>query len=152
MRKNSDEAHTFRVAHPLAQGILAACCGMETPQTAIRFRLRPNQRISALEEIRGSGGWLRCALLSMESGEPQDHLIFAGMGSSGALDTNQCRRLFDLEDAAVETSAQTTMLFETAEDRAQFDSRLEAERLRIVGEVEATHARWLDTESGKLDR
>ncbi len=152
MRKNSHEAHTFRVGHPLAQGILAACCGMETPQTSIRFRLKPNQRIAALEELRGSGGWLRCALVSMESGEPQDHLIFAGTGSSDALDTNQCRRLFDLEDATIETSAQTTMLFETAGDRAALDSQLGAERLRIVGEVEATHARWLDTESGKLDR
>ncbi len=44
------------------------------------------------------------------------------------------------------------MLFETAEDRAALDSQLEAERLRIVAEVEATHARWLDTESSKLDR
>ena len=152
MQKNSDEAHTFRVGHPLAQSILAVCCSMDTPQTAIRFHLKPNQRIASLQELQGTGGWLRCALLSMESGEPQDHLIFAGIGSSGALDTNQCRRLFDLEDAIAETSAQTRMLFETAEDSAKLDGQLEAERLRIVGEVEATHARWLDTESGKLDR
>jgi hypothetical protein len=156
MRKNSEEAHTFRVGHPLAQRILAACCGMDTPLTAMSFRLKPNQRIAALEEIRGGSGWLTCALLSIESGEPQDHLIFAGTRLAGALDTNQCKRLFDLEDASVESSAphpcQTMMLLQSQEESRSLNTQLEAERQRIVGEVEVTHARWLDTESSKLDR
>ena len=156
MRKQPEEANTYRVGSPLAQRVLAECCRVETPAAELVFDLQRNPtRIGALADLAGRSGWLTCSFLTLKSAEAQDHVIFAGVADPGAgaggfsLDANQCKRIFDLQSAEVRSGQQAMLAMEP---KAELERLLDGERDAVLQGVDARSAGWLDAESSKLDR
>jgi superfamily II DNA or RNA helicase len=153
MRKRKDDeldaddpANRYRIGHPLAQRILAKCCQLETPVSEVRFDLSGSgKKISALSSLAGKAGWLQCTRLSVAGLDDEDTFLFAGLQDDGtALESEQCRRLFDLSGQASER-----LLLQPP---AQIGSEIEVRRREHAAVVEQRNAGVFDKEMEKLDR
>lgn len=153
MRKRKDDeldaddpANRYRIGHPLAQRILAKCCQLETPVSEVRFDLSGSgKKISALVGLTGKSGWLQCTRLSVAGLDEEDTFLFAGLQDDGTtLESEQCRRLFDLSGHASER-----LLLQPP---PQIGSEIEVRRKEHAAVVEQRNAGAFDKEMEKLDR
>lgn len=153
MRKRKDDeldvddpANRYRIGHPLAQRILAKCCQLETPVSEVRFDLTGSgKKIAALSGLAGKSGWLQCTRLSVAGLDEEDTFLFAGLQDDGtALESEQCRRLFDLSGQASER-----LLLQAP---TQIGSEIEVRRREHAAVVEQRNAGAFDKEMEKLDR
>ena len=153
MRKRKDDeldaddpANRYRIGHPLAQRILAKCCQLETPISEVRFDLSGSgKKVSALAGLAGKSGWLQCTRLSVAGLDDEDTFLFAGLQDDGtALESEQCRRLFDLSGHASER-----LLLQPP---PQIGSEIEVRRKEHAAVVEQRNAGAFDKEMEKLDR
>jgi adenine-specific DNA-methyltransferase len=97
--RRSGEAHLYRLGHPLADGVIERAKSRELPAAEIHFDYGEHEgKVSILEPLCGTGGFLSVAVLSVESLDQQeDHLLFAAVADSGAkLDDEVARRLLSL--------------------------------------------------------
>ena len=141
-----EPSNRYRIGHPLAQRILAKCCHLETPVSEVRFDFSGSgKRIAALAGLVGKSGWLQCTRLSVAGLDEEDTFLFAGLQDDGtALDSEQCRRLFDLSGQASER-----LLLQPPE---QIGSEIETRRREHAALVEQRNAGAFDKEMEKLDR
>ncbi len=96
--KNVDDANIYRVGHPLARRVIEACSAFVLPQRELIFQysIAP-KKITILEPLVDSAGWMSVSNLSISSFDTEDHIIFAAICDDGtSLEEEQCRRLFSL--------------------------------------------------------
>ncbi len=144
--RRSGEAHTYRLAHPLAERLIERASRRELPPAEIRFDLDAHPgRIGVLEPLRGRAGQLQVSLLSVDAlGQAEDHLIFSAITDDGEpLIEEAARRLFLLPGAI-------TAPHVTLEERALADAT-ERRRLEIQRGIGERNARFFSAESEKLD-
>jgi len=144
---DADEpANRYRIGHPLAQRILAKCCQLDTPISEVRFDLSGSgKKIAALAGLSGRAGWLQCTRLSVAGLDEEDTFLFAGLSDDGRLlESEQCRRLFDLSGKAGER-----LLLQPP---AQLISEIENRCREHAAIVEQRNAGAFDKEMEKLDR
>jgi superfamily II DNA or RNA helicase len=147
MGKDVEDANTFRVGHPLAQHILALGREIEPKTAEVEFPYSASGKsIAALDPLVGASGWLICARLTVSSLETEDYLMFSGVCDDGtALDSSQCRRLFDLPARhGVELE-----LPSSARDALDRDQNRQREEL--LSELLTRNGGWFETEMDKLD-
>lgn len=146
MGKRVEDAHTYRVGHPLAQRILDHCKALDTPPVEVRFDYSGSgKRIALLDGLVGQQGWLMCSRLTLKTFDTEDHLLFAATQENGApLEAAACKRLFDLPA----TAHQPVLPMAEADLRARLDVEQEAVTLQLS----ATNGKWFDAEMEKLDR
>ena len=87
MPRRSGEAYLYRLAHTLAQHVLAQAKGRALPPAEITFDYT-NQLpiISILKPLVGQEGSLRLSLLTIASlDQVEDHLIVAALVNNGQL-------------------------------------------------------------------
>ncbi len=147
MGRNIETANTYRVGHPLAQGILAQARQMPTPATQILFNYTTSgKHIAILEPLVGKSGWLQCSHFSVTALETEDHLIFTGYTGDGeALDEAQCRRLFDLPGQVGEPVELPQAILTALEDQQS------GKQKALLEEMTVRNGRWFDIEMDKLD-
>ena len=148
MGRHVEEGHVFRIGHPLAQHILDDAGNKKLPNTEIAFDYSGHpMKISILEPLVGSSGYLSLARLSVESFEEEDHLIFSAVTDDGAvLDDEQSQRLFSLPGhvgaglvPAQIISGQLQQIFESAKSR-------------IIEAISARNSVFFDDEMEKLEK
>ncbi|PSH05047.1 MAG: DEAD/DEAH box helicase [Acidobacteria bacterium] len=146
MGRNIEDANIYRAGHPLAQRVLECCLHLDTPSVELRFQLsKSGKRLSILEPYLGHSGWLVCSKFTVESFEPEEHILFAGVLDSGdPLDPVACLRLFDL-------SADVSQPVLPVSVHA-LDEQLDERRARVLEEIGLRNNSWLDQETAKLDR
>ncbi|MFH1726459.1 MAG: SNF2-related protein [Elusimicrobiota bacterium] len=90
--------HYYRIGHPLAERLMAAALERRLEPRAVRFNYDPGERrISVVGELGGSSGWLRLSLASIQSLEPEDHLVFSAVKDDGqTLHHETCAKLFEV--------------------------------------------------------
>ena len=83
--RRSQEAHTYRLGHPLAEVVIAQAMGRELPVATVRFDYDAYAgKISVLELLRGQSGVLALWWLTVEALEQaEDYLIFAAETEGG---------------------------------------------------------------------
>ena len=102
--RRSEDAHIFRIQHPLAQSLL---------QTAKKTLLAPvklhldyeayGSKVSVLEPLRGNAGVATVELLSISSlGSTEEYLLAAGLSSDDLLDADVIEKLLTLPGLAQE--------------------------------------------------
>lgn len=96
--RNVEDANIYRIGHPLAQNVIRKAKEASLPMSHLDFGYSSHpMKISILEPLVGKQGELSISLMSIESFEAEDYMIFCGMTNDGqALDEEQCRRLFSL--------------------------------------------------------
>lgn len=148
LAKDVEDANTFRVGHPLAQRLLEQARSLRVPPAEVTFRLSDGgKRISLLQPLVGCKGWLTLRQATVAGLEPEDQLIFAAIADNGdTLDSDQCRRLFDLDGTV--TAAPGT----GATPSAGLDDAYDLARDAVLNVISQRNAEWFDDEMAKLDR
>lgn len=146
MGRNVEGANIYRSGHPLAQRVLECCLHLDTPPVELCFQLsKSGKHLSILEPHIGRSGWLVCSKFTVESFEPEEHILFAGVLDSGEpLDPAACLRLFDLSADAGQPVLPVSV--------PALEEQLEERRARVLEEIGQRNNSWLDQETAKLDR
>ena len=94
--RRSDDAHIYRLNHPLAEALLARAKKRELPTVEIVFDYSGyTGKISALEPFLGQSGWLSVSQFSVAAlDQTEDHLLFVAVTDDGeVLEPDTARRL-----------------------------------------------------------
>jgi adenine-specific DNA-methyltransferase len=147
MGRHVEEGHVFRIGHPLAQHILDDASNKNLPNAEITFDYSGHfVKISILEPLVGTSGYLSLARLSVESFEEEDHLIFSAVTDSGAiLQDEQAHRLFSLPGTCIERES----VIPCSE---QLHQLFEAGKERVIETVGARNSIFFDEEMEKLEK
>jgi hypothetical protein len=98
-----ENAHTYRLTHPLGEFVLQKGADCNTPAAEVVFSYSGHPtKISAVEQIKGKSGWLNLRLVSIEALQAEEYLVFTAMTDDGhSLDEETCEKLFGCESSAV---------------------------------------------------
>jgi superfamily II DNA/RNA helicase len=141
--KDIEDAHTYRVGHPLAQCLIDDLGGQKLPRAELIFDYSSNpQQSQSLEPLVGKRGELALYKLLINGSDSEDHLVFIGHTDTGeTLYHEQMQRLFNL-DSEIEQSGISTHDFEEA-----YQNR----KAELLGDVEGRYASFFEQEMDKLD-
>lgn len=143
------DGHTYRLSHPLGEWVIQNAQSADTPLQRLVFDTKKNAaRNTVVEQLRGQSGVLVLQMLTVNSFEQQEYLLFTAMTDQGkSLDQETCEKLMDT--AASTTPDEVRLPTATMQ-------RLHAEAKR---HTDATIARSLETNNqhftearDKLDR
>jgi len=143
--RRSGEAYLYRLGHPLAEAIIERARSRELEHAEIHLSYRDHGgKISSIEPLVGRTGYLRAALLTVESLEQaEDYILIAGVLDSGEiLDDDVSRRLLSLPGR--ETGSVSDLPSET------LSQLIDGRRDRILEEITARNHRFFDAEVEKL--
>ncbi len=134
----------YRVDHPLAAQLIERARTRDLSSRHLEFDYAGYQAsISILEPYIGQEGWLTCGLLTVESVENEEFLVFAARADNGnPLDAGWCRRLLRLPAADQGDVCNALDLGESETEESQ----------RCLKMVEVRNGRYFDAEVTKLDR
>lgn len=141
--RRTGDAHLYRLAHPLAEQVLAQAKSRDLSPAEIVFDYSNHEsKISILEPYLGKGGVLLLSLFTVESfDQAEDHLIFSTTTGDGkVLDEEIARRLFSLKTSSVKPLAdlpRNKSLLEITEKKQLEIQRIISERNATFFEVEA---------------
>lgn len=140
----SNDAHIYRLGHPLAQSLVESAANANTPHCRLVFKYSDSPlQISILKPLVGKSGQISLTKLTIESAETQDHLIWAAKTENGQiLDEEQCARLFSIP-ACIEHSSKEP------EDLGEL---IDSSRQKILAELSEQNASYFDEEMDKLER
>lgn len=140
--KDVEDAHIYRLGHPLAKEVIRELTYAETPPSALQFDLSNHpQQINALQPLIGQSGIMSLYKLAITGAETEEHLVFVGITDSDEpLTLEQMRRMFSLN---AKNLGQT--------DVADMTKQYEEQKRQILGDVETRYAQYFEQEMDKLD-
>ena len=135
----------FRLGHPLAERVLADASALETPAKHLKFTF--SVKASALEQYRGTSGWLTAQVISTTAlGRVEEYLLVAATDGEGKpLAPDVAPKFFLLDAAEAEDVDESTA-------PAALDAALEEQRRSVLATAEERHSEYFDEEVEKLDR
>lgn len=101
MRKGDavpEQAHLYRLTHPLGQYVLDTARQLDTPLVQLTLQYTGHQpKVSALQDYLNTSGWLALSLLTLDSFQVEEHLILTAMTDAGqVLDQDLADKLLSL--------------------------------------------------------
>ena len=148
MGRHVEDAHIYRIGHPLAQNILSNLTGKTLQDGDIRFNYSEHPvKISIIEPLVGKTGYLSLISMSVESFEAEDYLIFSAVTEDGSfLDEEQAQRLFSLPgECRGPLKAALTC-------RDKLQSVFKTRQSRIIDAISARNTNFFDREMEKLEK
>lgn len=141
--KDIENAHIYRVGHPLAQYLIDDLGGQELAGAELKFDYSSSpQQSQSLESLVGKAGELALYKLLINGYDSEDHLVFVGHTDTGeALSQEQMQRLFNL-DSQIEQSDIIVHDFEKA---------YQTRKTELLSDVEGRYATFFEQEMDKLD-
>ncbi|MBZ0152377.1 MAG: DEAD/DEAH box helicase family protein [Planctomycetes bacterium] len=146
--RHDADANTYRIGHALAQQVLQQAKNRSTPAVAIEFDYHGSKKkITAVERLEHTSGWLCCALLHAHSLDVEDHVLVAGVDDHMTVQDDEClRRLFDLPARVIGQERPGATISERLRE-AIYGSESALRRRQSD-----RNGRWFDAEVEKLDR
>jgi len=148
--RRSGHAHFYRLNHPLAEAVVqrAKSRALNADEAVdVAFDLSSYKgKISAVEPLRGQGGWLRVTAVGIESlDQAEDHLLVAATTDDGSIvEEDAARRLFSLP-AAVGSH------LPLGGDISALDRRAAEQQKGIQTRISSRNAEFFEAEADKLD-
>jgi len=95
----------YRLSHPLGEYVLSNGKSCPTPIAAVAFDITNHPfKISVVEELKGRSGWLSLQLLTVDSFDREEYLLFSGFDEAGkSVDQETMERLFHCDGKTVES-------------------------------------------------
>jgi len=152
--RRSDDAHIYRLGHPLAQALLQHA--KQRPLTASKILLdyaAYGVKVSVVESLRQRSGWLEVQSLQIRSlGAMEEHLLLAAIDVDGnTYDQDVTERLLHLPcSTSTSVAAQQAIEFPPA-DRAPIEVEIDRQKSAIVADLETRNLGAFTQESEKLD-
>ena len=145
--KNIEDAHTYRLGHPLAQHVVRHCKQLKTPPVTLVFDYSSHPQNSvALEALVGKSGNLMCRHLAISGAEQEDFLLLAGFTDQG--ETVPADTFVRLLNLPASESGQVI----NADEQEQLNHTLEQLKGNTLQDVEQRYGEWFEQEMEKLDR
>lgn len=97
-REISHKSHTYRLNHPLGEHVIQRARQKRCQFAEVVFDYKAHDaKIAVAEQLIGESGWLSLTLLTIDSLQSEQYLIFTGMKDNGALlDHEVFQKLFNL--------------------------------------------------------
>lgn len=172
--RRSDEAHIYRMAHPLAQALIDHAQHVPLPPSKLILNYEAyGTKVSVIEELRGKTGVLLVQHLRIESlGATEEHLLAAAIDASGATyDQDVTDRLLSMpghaealpraDGAPVQQSlsddlspAQLNMLDFAAANVTiphALQQQIDQQKARVITDIESRNLSFFTQETEKLD-
>jgi len=140
-------AHGYRLNHPLGEWALETGLAAPTPaaQLTLYYSAHDN-KISQVERLLGTSGWLRLDRLLVTAFETTDALLFSGITDDGkTLDQEACEKLM-----AIEAQGQPTPLNETPP--AQLTANSQQHIAAAIAHILDANRRLFNEERDKLEQ
>lgn len=156
--RRSDDAHIYRLGHPLAQALMqqAKQQPLGTAKIMLNYAAYGN-KVSVLEPLRQRSGWLEVQSLQIRSlGAIEEHLLAAAMDADGrAYDQDVTERLMNLPCCStakhgVQQSIDHAILSDEPDSRP-LESEIERQKTLVVADLETRNLGAFTLESEKLD-
>lgn len=146
--KNIDDAHIYRIGHPLAQRIISHCKKEILPLVSLVFNYSQDPiKISILKDLVNQSGWLVAKCMTVSAFEEEDFILLAGVAREGIpLDADQCARLFSLNAVQDGTFEKIPEGMETV-----LNTNIKKHRQQILDEVSIRNGHYFELELEKLD-
>ncbi len=145
MGRKVQDAHIYRLNHPLAQWVIEQAKVNDAPSVELVFDYSGNgTTIAALAPLVGASGSLSLCQMTISSIENEDYLIVSARTDKGEeLDDNQARRLFNLPGTVVSGGALSN---------AGLQDLYDQKKAQILGEIAERNSTFFDEEMDKLDK
>lgn len=145
MGRKVDDAHIYRLNHPLAKWIIGSSLNCKTPEAEVHFNYSGSpQKVVALDELIGKSGFLSLSKMTIESIENEDYLILVAFTENGErLNENQSRRLFNLPGKVIA---------EYQINGSELENLYAFEKDFILERIAERNADYFDEEMEKLDK
>jgi hypothetical protein len=152
--RRSEDAHIYRLGHPLAQALLQHAKqqpGLTTTSPATKIVLdyaAYGAKVSVVEPLRGQHGWLEVQSLQIRSlGAVEEHLLVAAVDTHGnAFDEQVTERLLNLPFAS-----NVQLESSSAEHRPPLEAEIERQKILVVADLETRNLGAFTQETEKLD-
>lgn len=145
--RRTGEAHLYRLAHPLAEEVLAQAKGRALEPAELTFEYgKHDGKVTVVEPLIGKSGLLNMSRFTVEAlDQVEDYLIATGVTDEGnVLDEETIRRLFSLP-ATVTQPLNSSLEHQTLENRV-------AERQDAIRRhISQRNAEFFEIEVEKLD-
>ena len=156
--RRSNDAHIYRLGHPLAQALLQQAkqqpLGVE--KVILDYAAYGN-KVSVLEPIRQRAGWLEVQSLQIRSlGAVEEHLLVAAMDTDGhTYDQEVTERLMNMPcsstaDQGVQQNIEHAILSDEL-DKIPLQLEIERQKNLIVADLETRNLGAFTQEAEKLD-
>lgn len=143
--RRSDEAHVYRLQHPLAQSLLrtAQSANLEPVKLNLNYEAY-GSKVSVLESLKGQAGIAVVELLRVESlGTVEEYLLVAGTAGTELLDAEITEKLLALPGHAEATT--DIALSPNVQDE------IGRQKNCVIGDIEQRNLSLFTQESEKLD-
>jgi ERCC4-related helicase len=171
--RRSDEAHIYRIQHPLAQALLASA--KEPTSVPVKLHLKYEaygSKVSVIEQLIGQSGIAVVEILTVDSlGTVEDYLLMAGLANDSSLEPDVVDKLFSIPGTAtpialninkplqsnsmpeIDLAQQSSLNFEQAHIAMPQKVRdsLALQRANVLGSLEQRNLNLFNQESEKLD-
>lgn len=171
--RRSDEAHIYRIQHPLAQALLASA--KQAPATPVKLALdyeAYGSKVTVIEQLIGRSGIVIIEILTVDAlGATEDYLLMAGLADGSSLEPDIIEKLLSIpgKAIAIESSVnnslqseliqeialaqQTTLNFQQAHIAMPplVKDSLASQRAKVLGALEQRNLNLFTQESEKLD-
>ena len=152
--RRSEDAHIYRLGHPLAQALLQHAKqqpGLTTTSPATKIVLdyaAYGAKVSVVEPLRGQHGWLEVQSLQIRSlGAVEEHLLVAAVDANGnAFDEQVTERLLNLPCAS-----NVQVEISSAGHRPPLEAEIERQKILVVADLETRNLGAFTQETEKLD-
>ena len=96
--KNIEDAHIYRIGHPLAENVIGKCLQYSTPTKEIIFDYtNSGKNITLVKNLVGTSGWMRLTKLSIEAFESEDINVFTTVDEAGnVIDHDLTQKIFSV--------------------------------------------------------
>jgi adenine-specific DNA-methyltransferase len=145
--RRSGEAHLYRLAHPLAEAVVAQAKTRQLPPAEVHFLYEEHEGlISTLETWREHSGWLNASLFRVESLDQQEDYLFvtATTDTGTVLDEDTAARMLSLPGSLMGPLSSPPPQTELS----TLVQKRQAETQRAISE---RNAHFFQTESEKLE-
>lgn len=145
--RRSEEAHVYRLQHPLAQHLIDLAKRSSLAPQRLRLDYAAyNAKVSVLEALRGEQGHCVVQCLRVESlGSAEEHLLVAATVGGTVLEPDVADRLLALPGAAEPSLSQDSTFTEA------LTAELARQQAQVLGAVEARNLKLFTAETEKLD-
>lgn len=125
------------------------CKAQDVPvQELVFVYTNSEKKLSILESLKGSQGWLQTKQISVSSFEMEDHILFAANDDNGnSLQPEQCHRVFSLE-----ATIKPTQLHLSEEVKQRLKENHHSQQVGIIEDNRTLNHTFFDEEVDKLEK
>ncbi len=103
----NSQGYLYRLSHPLGEHVIEQGKACPTPPASLIFDTRTHPgKITLIEELRGTTGYLRLTHLTIQSYEEENYLLFSAHTADGdSLDQETCEKLLTIVASVNDTAS-----------------------------------------------